>query len=214
MGRLLARAATESGARVVVANRSIERAAALAREVDGSVAPFDPGAILANVAGVVIAIGAPWSITAASARALRQSSAPVVDLSVPPAVPPALGAELGSRLVTADDLARTEMEQPDDRRLGRLDSLIDQSTTEFVAWLDGRDGRAAAAALALRADRVREAELATLWRQLPDLDPTSRAAIEAMTRHFADRLLREPLERLGRDADGRAERAVRDMFAL
>jgi hypothetical protein len=35
-----------------------------------------------------------------------------------------------------------------------------------------------------------------------------------MTRHLAERLLREPLERLGRDADGRTERAVRDVFAL
>ena len=39
--------------------------------------------------------------------------------------------------------------------------------------------------------------------------------IEAfVTEHLATRLLREPLERLGRDADGREERAVRDLFAL
>jgi hypothetical protein len=35
-----------------------------------------------------------------------------------------------------------------------------------------------------------------------------------MTRHLADRLLREPLERLGRDTDGRDGRAIRDIFAL
>jgi hypothetical protein len=35
-----------------------------------------------------------------------------------------------------------------------------------------------------------------------------------MTQHLATRLLREPLERLGRDSDGRAEHAVRDLFAL
>ena len=65
-----------------------------------------------------------------------------------------------------------------------------------------------------RADREREAELAALWRRFPDLEPEARDAIEGMTRHLADRLLREPLERLGRDPDGRDERAVRDIFAL
>jgi hypothetical protein len=35
-----------------------------------------------------------------------------------------------------------------------------------------------------------------------------------MSRHLADRLLREPLERLGRDVDGGVERAARDLFAL
>jgi hypothetical protein len=35
-----------------------------------------------------------------------------------------------------------------------------------------------------------------------------------MSRHLAERLLREPLERLGADADGRHERAVRELWAL
>ncbi len=49
---------------------------------------------------------------------------------------------------------------------------------------------------------------------MPDLEPEARAAIDGMARHLARRLLREPLERLGRDADGRDEQAVRDLFAL
>ena len=64
------------------------------------------------------------------------------------------------------------------------------------------------------ADRQREAELTALWQRLPGLEPEAREAIEAMTQHLATRLLREPLERLGRDADGRDERAVRDLFSL
>jgi hypothetical protein len=66
----------------------------------------------------------------------------------------------------------------------------------------------------IRSDRRREAELAALWRRLPDLEPEAREAIDGMTRHLARRLLREPLERLGRDTNGRDERAVRDIFAL
>jgi glutamyl-tRNA reductase len=101
-----------------------------------------------------------------------------------------------------------------DRSTARLDALVDRSTAEFLAWLQGRDGRAAAEALVKRADRVREAELAALWRRFPDLEPEARDAIEGMTRHLAKRLLREPLERLGRDTDGSNGRTIRDIFAL
>jgi glutamyl-tRNA reductase len=139
----------------------------------------------------------------------------VVDLSVPAAVPAALAQTLGARLITADALALVESEPAsDDGPARRLDALIDRTTIEFLSWQKGRAGRSAAEALVERADREREAELAALWRRLPDLEPDARDAIEGMARHFADRLLREPLERLGRDTDGRAERAVRDTFAL
>lgn len=122
---------------------------------------------------------------------------------------------LGPRLITADALALDDADPAVvDGSTARLDELVDHSTADFMAWLQGRDGRAAAGALVQRADRVREAELAALWRRLPDLEPETRDAIERMTRHLADRLLREPLERLGRDTDGRAGRAIRDIFAL
>ena len=75
-------------------------------------------------------------------------------------------------------------------------------------------GISSAEALINHADREREAELAALWRRLPNLEPETRDAIDGMTRHLASRLLREPLERLGRDSDGRDERAVRDIFSL
>jgi glutamyl-tRNA reductase len=134
---------------------------------------------------------------------------------VPAAVPAGLAEALGERLITGDALALLDIgASAPDGSPARLDALVERSTAEFVAWLQGHDGRAAAEALALHADHTREAELAALWRQLPDLEPETRDAIERMTRHLADRLLREPLERLGRDGDGRAGRAIRDIFAL
>jgi hypothetical protein len=35
-----------------------------------------------------------------------------------------------------------------------------------------------------------------------------------MTEHLAERLMREPLTRLGRDVDGRHEAAARELFGL
>lgn len=215
MGRLAARAAAAAGASVAVGNRSAERAQALASATGARIEAFEPGAGVGRYAGIVLALGGPWSVGAITIQSLAASPTVVVDLSVPAAVPAVLAQLLGTRLVTADALALVEPEpESDDGSAERLDALIDRTTAEFLAWQEGRVGRAAAEALVERADREREAELAALWRRLPDLEPDARDAIEGMTRHLANRLLREPLERLGRDTDGRDERAVRDIFAL
>jgi glutamyl-tRNA reductase len=215
MGGLAARAAVAAGASVAVANRSADRAETLAASVGARVEAFDPEARVGGFAGIVMALAGPWPIGVATIDALARSATIVVDLSVPAAVPEGLADILGGRLITADALALADIDPaPRDGSPARLDALVERSTAEFVAWLKGRDGRAVAEALVKRASREREAELAALWRRLPDLEPEARAAIEAMTRHLANRLLREPLERLGRDADGRDGRAILDIFAL
>jgi glutamyl-tRNA reductase len=215
MGRLAARAAAVAGASVAVANRSAPGAEALASATGARIEAFDPGLDVGGFAGIIVALGGPWPIGAITIQTLAASPAVVVDLSVPLAVPAVLAQLLGARLITADALALVESEpESDDGSTERLDALIERTTKEFLAWQKGRVGRAAAEALIERADRTREAELAALWRRLPDLEPDARDAIEAMTRHLANRLFREPLERLGRDTDGRDERAVRDIFAL
>jgi glutamyl-tRNA reductase len=214
MGRLAARAAVAAGAQVAVANRSADGAEALAASAGARIEAFDPEARIGGFAGVVVALAGPWPIGAATIDALARSGTVVVDLSMPAAVPVSLAEILGERLITADALALADIGPSAHDGSARLDALLERSTVEFVAWLQGRDGRAAAEALVQRADRAREAELAALWRRLPDLEPETRAAIEGMTRHLADRLLREPLQRLGRDTDGRDGRAIRDIFAL
>jgi glutamyl-tRNA reductase len=216
MGRLAVRAATAAGASVAIANRSAEGARTLATESGARVEDFDPGRGAGTFAGVIVALGGPWPIGGEAIRALVASEAVVIDLSVPSSVPDATADVLGTRFVSADALALAEVdpgERPDGSH-ARVESLIDRTTVEFLEWLKRRDGRATADALVRHADREREAELAALWRRLPDLEPEARVAIEAMTKHLATRLLREPLERLGRDAEGRDERAVRDLFAL
>jgi glutamyl-tRNA reductase len=216
MGGLAARAAVAAGASVSVANRSAEGAQYLAATTGARITAFDPGERISEFAAVVVALGGPWPICAATINAVAASPAVVVDLSVPAAVPEALQEALGPRFASADALAFADPDPTtqQDGSSARVDALVDRTTVEFLDWLKGRDGRATAGALVKHADEEREAELAALWRRLPDLEPETRSAIEEMTRHLATRLLRKPLERLGRDIDGRDELAVRDIFAL
>ena len=216
MGDLAARAAAARGARLTVANRSIERASAVASAVGGQAIELDPGPALARFHAVVIALGGSWSIAPSTAASLVGGGAIVVDLSVPAAVQGDLAEQLGDRLVTADDLALRTTDDPhaDGVPDRRSEALIEAAVREFSDWQARGDARVAADALVRRADLEREAELAALWRKLPTLEPEARDAIEGMTRHLAARLLRQPLERLGRDSDGADERAVRELFAL
>ena len=215
MGRLAARAAVAAGASVAVANRSPSGAETVASSTGARIEPFDPGAGIGSFAGVIVALAGPWPLGPAAIHALVASSTVLVDLSVPTAVPGALVEILAPRLITADDLALADIGlAPEDGSSARLDALADRATVEFLDWLKRRTGRATAEALVEHAAREREAELAALWRRLPDLDPQAREAIEAMTMRLATRLFREPLERLGRDTEGRDERTVRDLFAL
>jgi glutamyl-tRNA reductase len=216
IGRLAVAAATASGASVWIANRSEEHAVAITASTGARLEAFDPGAGAGRFAGIVVALGGPWPIGPETLAALASSPTVVVDLSVPAAVPESASEVFGRRLVPADALALAGDGLPglDRGSLARLDALVDSTAGKFVDWLGVRDGRTTAEALVAHADRERQAEVDALWRMLPDLEPDARDAIERMSRHLASRLLREPLERLGRDADGRAEQAARKLFAL
>jgi glutamyl-tRNA reductase len=215
MGHLMARAAASSGAAVTVANRSSERARAMAASIGGRTMDLDPGPQIGRFAAIFVALGGPWAIAPTAQASILEHGAAVVDLSVPSAIPAPLTHALGDRLVTADDLASHEAGGPgDDPMDARSEELIEQTVRAYLEWQALGDARAAADALVRRADRERQAELEVLWRKLPTLEPEAREAIEGMTRHLAARLLRQPLERLGRDTDDVDGRAVRDLFAL
>jgi glutamyl-tRNA reductase len=239
MGTAVARSAQRRGASLRVASRRLDRAEALAADVGGSTLPFDPGPeAVGRAALVVVALAGPWSISPATVAALADGP-PVVDLSQPGAVP-AAARSLGARIMTIDDLAAHERGRSAARARGvgsaagalsagpaagptaasearfrrRLVALAERTEAELAARLAERRSGDVAGALAERLEAERRAELEAFWRGRPDLEPAERAAIEAMTRHLADRFLRDPLERLGRDVDGRRGAAARELFGL
>jgi glutamyl-tRNA reductase len=215
MGQLAVQAATAAGASVLVASRTVEHATTLARRADAATVPFDPGPTVGDIAGAIVALRGPWAIGSSTIEQLASGRAIVVDLSVPAAAPRELTKRLNGRFVSADALARIEADgHAVGPRDARLVELVEDTLAEFSEWVAGRHRRAVAAALVERAEAQRQAELDELWRRLPELEPHVREAIERATRHLAGRLLREPLERLGRDGDGRAEEAARELFAL
>lgn len=215
MGSRAGRAAAARGAPVAVCSRTPERAAALAAVVAGRTLAFDPGAAeLARYDGIVVALSGHWPLAPASRAAIRDAGGWVIDLSAPGALDSALAAELGDRLTTIDDLAEPRSPGLSPRMLARLEELVEATVAEHARWLRHDAERQLARALAERASEAKEDELVALWRRVPNLDAAQRAEVEQMARRLAARLLREPLEQLDNDRDGRHANAARTLFRL
>lgn len=215
MGRRAALALVARGATVTLASRTPERAAAVATQLGLPSSSFDPGpATLAESAGVVLALAGQWSIDRASTGALVASQSWVIDLSAPGALPAELADALGRRLLTIDDLAGQAGPPPSEQLLERLDALVEETVVEYEAWLALENHRQAAQALAEKALAAQLAELNALWQRMPSLEPAERKEVERMARHLTERLLRDPLERLHDDRDGRHTLAARELFRL
>jgi glutamyl-tRNA reductase len=212
MSRLAALAAHRRHARVHVSNRSPERAAALAADVDGVTLPF--GAIPAEVAGIVVAVGGPWIVDREAERHIVESGNLVVDLSSPPAVASPLRRHLGPRFVSVDDIATGPADPVRDRLRRRIERLIDEADVELTRWIGSRVAVPAIRALTEHAEARRVAEMDRLLRRLPNLTDRDRELVEQMSHRLVAGLLHSPLTSLREDQTGERDRAARELFSL
>lgn len=214
MGRIAALAAARRGARVVIANRSEERAEALAHDVGGTTVPFAAGSALSEVVGHIVAVGGSWPPDATTAARVAAVGGTVVDLSSPPAIPDRLQLALGDRFVSVDDLARTPEAKPHERLRRRVDRLVGEEVAELETWAATRACVPAIRAIADHAEARRVAELERLLRRAPELDPDTRELVEQMSHRLVSGLLHAPLAALRSDVDGERDRLVRELFGL
>ena len=213
MARLAALSASRQGARVLVANRSPERAAALAWDANGEPAPFGPEAPLPEVDAIIPAIAAQWQLSPEAREALLEGTMPVVDLSSPPALDPDFRAALGERYTSVDDLARSPQDQIRARLRNRLEKAIDAAEAQFASWVQTRASVPAIQALSDIAESRRADELERLFRRL-DLDEHERELVEQMSHRLVAGLIHGPLASLREDASGDLDRAARALFSL
>jgi glutamyl-tRNA reductase len=212
MSRLTAGAVRRRRARLVVTNRRHERAVALAAELDGSAVAF--GTLPDAFAGVVAAIGGPWSLAPDAETKLLESGGPVVDLSSPPSLDQALRDRLGLRYVSVDDIARGPVDAIRDRVRVRIERLVEEADAELTSWIGGRGAVPAIRALTEQAESRRASEVDRLLRRLPHLADHDRELVDLMSRRLVAGLLHAPLATLRDDETGETDRAARDLFAL
>jgi glutamyl-tRNA reductase len=227
MGESMAIALAGAGvSEVLVANRTWDRAVALAARVGGRAVEL--GGLLEALRDVDLLLtstGAPAVVVDGSeltpvieGRGGRPLL--IVDIAMPRDIDPAVGDLPGVTLLDLDDL-RSFAEAGRDRRrqeVSRVRAIISEEVARFLDRESARAVAPAISALRDRAEAVRTDEIARFRSRLEGLDARQREAVEALTKGLVNKLLHEPTVRLKEAAGStRGERlaaALRDLFGL
>jgi glutamyl-tRNA reductase len=206
MGALSAKALRDLGAdRILVTNRSPERARALAVEIGASAEPWESLTSLLALADVVIvSTGAPtYVITQELAehvmKARRGRSICYIDLAVPRNVDPTCGQQDNVYAYDIDDLQKVVVQTHAARaeEAIRAEAIVE---SEVMAFAQERETRAALPVLAelrRRAEQIARAEAErTLSHLGGKLDDKGRKSVEAMAQAIVNKLLHGPTARL------------------
>jgi glutamyl-tRNA reductase len=206
MGALSAKALRDLGSdRILVTNRSPERAAALAAQVGGRAEPWDSLESLLALADVVlVSTGAPTYVltpplTTKVMKMRRGRSVCFIDLAVPRNVDPACGDLENVYAYDIDDLQKV-VAQTHQARAGealRAEAIIESESIAFVREREARDALPVLAAVRRRAEEIARAEAERTLAQVGGkLDEKGRRSVEAMAQAIVNKLLHGPTARL------------------
>jgi glutamyl-tRNA reductase len=211
---------------ISVANRSPERAEALARRFGGRAVGLDAVEQELERADVVVSStssqGYVLSAEQVERAMRRRRGQPVffIDIAVPRDVDPAVNEIEGCYLYDIDDLERVVAESVAGRReeAVRAEAIVSVEADEFRAWQLSLDVVPAIASLRERAEGIRRAELERAERRLGSLSPSQRRAVESLTAQIVNKLLHKPTVRM-KEAAAAADGvlyadAVRHLFDL
>jgi glutamyl-tRNA reductase len=223
MGEGMAVALAAGGAEVRVANRTAERADALATRVGGrAVSLFELPNALAEVDVLLTSTGAQSAILehgelAEIVERRGNRELLIIDAAVPRDVDPSAAELPGVTLLDMDDLRAFADRGLAERRreATRANDLIDEEVARFRELTTARQVAPVVTALREHVESVRAAETERLGRKLTAAE---RDAVDAVTKGIVAKLLHEPTVQL-KDAAGtvRGERladALRELFGL
>jgi glutamyl-tRNA reductase len=205
-------------AAALVANRTFERAKALADRHGGEAVPFDQfHDRLADADVVICSTGAPhFVLTREHLRAAlhRRRGAPllVIDIAVPRNVEPAAGELDNVFLYDIDDLEAVVSRNRRGREQAVTDAwaLLERHAADFVAQLGIFSVEPLIARLDGRAAEVRDAELERLLAKLDHLSDADKDAIGQTLGRLANKLLHAPKVALRQAAAGRRHEHLAD----
>ncbi len=203
MGELAVRCIVEHGARhIVVANRSIARAAHIAEQCRVDVIPMeDLDTALGTCDAVISATNAPHVVLTrerlAECRSGR-SSLVLLDLAVPRDIDPAIARLDGCQLFDLDDLERVVAQTMHvrSREFEQAETMVAEAVAGFLRWRREQDAVPVIIELRQAADAIRSRELERFMRRAPHLSPEDRRRVEQLTRSIVNRLLHAPTEHI------------------
>jgi glutamyl-tRNA reductase len=204
VGALRKRGATH----LVVVNRTLERARALASRWNAEAATYEHlDRLLASADILISSTGAPHFMVSAqmvtAAMPVRLGRPLVlIDIAVPRDIDPDASQIAGVHLYDLDSLG-DHVEETRSQRMAevpRADAIVAEELARFAEYLQLLEMRPLIADMRQQAEDLRRAELERTLRRLPDLTESERERIDLMTRALVKKLLEAPTQRLRAEA--------------
>jgi len=228
MCELSARHLLAHGAKqIYVANRTYDRAAALAKKFNGEAVPFDQLYETVPHADIVISsTGAPHAIFRKEhgERFLsRRRNRPMffIDIAVPRDVDPEMNKLDGIFVYDIDDLQQVVTSHISDRRVeaDRAEAIVQMEVDKFQGRLQTLDVVPTIVSLQEHLETVRQAEIDRVRGRLGTLTPEQELAVEALSRGIINKIMHTPITTLKSAARESAEVTtvidlVRRLFGL
>jgi glutamyl-tRNA reductase len=224
MGGMAASRLTQRAGRITIANRSVDKRERLARRVGGEqleLARLGEG--LRSADFVLASTGAPQPVIDAEMVAKVMATRPdrplvILDLAVPRDVESGCRDVPGVTVLDVDAIRAVTDSGTTGEEVAKARALVDAEAAAFAAWTRSVRVEPTVAALRIRAEGIRAAELARLAGRLAELDDRQRATVDMLTRGIVNTLLHEPSVRLKQIADQRGAEthaeALRELFDL
>ena len=187
--------------RVVVANRTLERATKLAQRFNGTAVGLNE--LLDKLADVDILI----SSTGATDLILRKDEVKsimrqrhnrplfLIDIAVPRDLDPELNDLDNVYLYDIDDLKNVvDVNKAErEKEAGRAEGIIGEEVIKFGQWLESMEVAPTITALRQKANGIRDAELAKTLGNFKNITPKERKSVEMMANAIVNKLLHSPM---------------------
>jgi glutamyl-tRNA reductase len=220
-GELTAKHLYANGAeRVIVVNRTFERAIALADKFGGLAWSLDEAAQRLHEADIIISsTGASEYVLTrqqVAAAMQRRKSRPLfmVDIAVPRDLEPAIAAVENVFLYDIDDLEGIVESNLAHRKqeAAKIEAMISEELELFASWYKTLGVVPLIRALQTKAADVHEETMKSLTNKLPDLEEHELKVIRKLTKSIVNQMMQDPILRIKEMAgEKRADEAM-DMF--
>ncbi|MGP0564797.1 glutamyl-tRNA reductase [Nitrospina sp. 32_T5] len=227
MAELAARHLMTYGLKTVyVASRTYERAAGLAKTLNGSALGFDEFKEELYRADIVISsTAAPNFIITKemvdeALHKRKNRSMFLIDIAVPRDIAPEVNDLENVYLYDIDDLQSVVdanmKEREKEAELAM--EIIHSEVVKFNSWIESRDAVPTIVGLRRKAEDIRRQELDKTLKRLEHLSTEDKSALEQMTLSIINKILHKPtvnLKEKTRTSEGQAYlKAIRDLFHL
>jgi len=209
MSELAARHLHRAGAnKILVTNRTQERAERMAAIFEGTVVPYDQfGQSLQHVDIVITSSGAPhYILTRDQMKQVmhQRKNRPIflIDIAVPRNIDPAVNKVDNVFLYDIDDLGRVVEQNRVSRQAeaAEAERIIEDEVERMLARLRERELTPTIVRLQEQLEQIRTAELERMRGKLGPLSKQQEEAVEALTRGIMGKIAHGPIAELRRQA--------------